>query len=90
MKSRDLNAKDAVRQIAGIATDEEISEFMEGEDRKSVIECAQKRLQELQPKQGQTDEMTRQSADFKQGLQRTKCLTCEDVIKDLRQRGKKI
>ena len=90
MRSRDLNAKDAMRQIAVIATDEELSEFMAGEDRKSVIEYAEKRLLELQPKAGRTDEMTKPSADFKQGLQRTKCITCEDVIKDLRQRGKKI
>ena len=44
------------------------------------------------PKQGEVkDAITKDAADFKEGVQKTKSyVTCEDVIEKMRKEGKKI
>ncbi len=88
MKSKDLNVNDARIKIAEINSREEIDAFMEGEERKTIIDAALKRAEELKgPKQGEVKKITEVKDDFKQGIQRTKIITCEDIARDLRERG---
>ncbi len=89
MKSIDLNVKDAQIKIAELSTAEEIQSFIEGDDRKTVTDAAEKRIHELKgPKQGETGKITKDAGDFKEGIQKTKSvITCGDVLASLRGKG---
>jgi histone H3/H4 len=76
MKSVDFNTKNAPEKITEMTTEEEILAFIEGDERKTVIDAANKKIAELRgPKQGeQTDPITKDAADFKEGIQKTKAV----------------
>jgi hypothetical protein len=42
MKSTDFNAKDAIKEIKEMTSAEEVQAFIEGEERKSVLDAAEK------------------------------------------------
>lgn len=102
MKSTDFNTKDAPDKIREMTTEEEILAFIEGDERKTVTDAANKKILELRGhKQGeQTGPITKDAADFKEGIQKTKAIsdepsarnyvTCEDVLKKMRDQGKEI
>lgn len=76
-------------------TSGEISAFIEGDNRKTVINAADERRKALppsQPKEGEVKgPITKDADDFKGGIQKTKShVTCEDVLKKMRAEGKKI
>lgn len=90
MKSVDFNTKDAPEKIADMLTEEEILAFIEGDERKTVIDAANKKIAELRgPKQGEdTGAITKNTADFKEGIQKTKgVITCEDILEMRREQG---
>ena len=117
--SNDYRAEDAISRIGTMKNIEEIKNFIEGEERKTVVSAAEARIKELSDasqKQGEQKEpITQRTDDFKEGIQRTKSgigdqglgvseetnpqppvaiprsyVTCEDVIKKMREQGKKI
>jgi hypothetical protein len=104
--STTMTAQEAIEAIGAMKSQEEISSFIEGEDRKTVINAAEERRKALPPssKGGEVKgPITQDAADFKEGVQRTKstdvgagpvparsCVTGEDVIKKMRAEGKKI
>jgi len=112
MKSTDFNTKDGPAAILVMTTEDEILAFIAGDERKTVIDAANKKIAELRgPKQGeQASPMTKDASDFKEGIQKTKAVdrnpvsatdtedghgkrtvvTCEDVLKKMRDQGKKI
>lgn len=94
MKSTDFNTKDAPEKIAEMTTGEEILAFIDGDERKTVTDAAQKKIAELRgPKQGQeTDAMTKKTSDFKgSGVEGAKgYVTCEDVLESMRKKGRQI
>ena len=89
MKSTEMNVNNAGIKIAEMESADDITAFIEGDERKTVIDAAMKRKKELTPKEGQSDRMTRDSNGFKKDIQREK-VTGEDVIKKLRDKGYKI
>lgn len=114
MKSTDYNTKDGPEFIVAMTTVEEILAFIEGDERKTVIDAANKRIAEIRgPKQGeQNDPITQKTSDFKaSGVEGTKSdssslttdhsslsfphsprsyVTCEDVLENMRAKGKNI
>ncbi|OGO13273.1 MAG: hypothetical protein A2Y53_00885 [Chloroflexi bacterium RBG_16_47_49] len=93
MPSKDLNIKDAQIKIAEMTSAEEINAFIVGDERKTVLDAAETKIKELKGlKQGeQADAITKDSHDFKEGIQKTKSfVTCEDVIEKMRKEGRKI
>jgi hypothetical protein len=64
---------------------EEICSFISGEERKTVIDAAHKRITQMMDKAGDTGPVTETKADFEEGFQKMKdYITCEDVLKNLR------
>jgi len=93
MKSNDMNVKDAQIKIAEMISAEEINAFIAGDERKTVLDAAAAKIKELAGlKQGeQAGPITKDTHDFKDGVQKTKSfVTCEDVIDKMRKEGKKI
>jgi len=109
MQSTDMNVRDASEKISEMTHINDIIIFIAGDERKTVIDAADKKISELRgPKQGeQTDSLTNPVSDFKDGIQATKdagplnpgildpsnpksYVTCEDVLKRLREKGVKI
>ena len=73
MKSTDFNTKDAPEKIAEMTTEEEILAFIDGDERKTVTDAAQKKIAELRgPKQGEDGPITKKTSDFKAGVEGTK------------------
>ena len=92
-KSTDFNTKDGPEFISVMKDEAEILAFIEGDERKTVIDAANKKIAELRgPKQGeQTGPITQKTAEFKGGVEGTKSfVTCEDVLKKMRAQGKEI
>lgn len=92
-ESTDMNVKDALARITEMNDPVAIQIFVTGDERKTVLDVAHKRVQELRgAKQGeQTGAITQPAADFKEGVQGTKgYVTCEDVLEKLRAKGMKI
>lgn len=96
-KSEELTVIEARDRIKELNSEEEILEFVDGDGRIGVIRAVNKRLSELsdsRPKQGQVTKFTDSSRDFKgpgvEGKKEKGYVTCEDVIKTLRQKGVKI
>jgi hypothetical protein len=90
-----MKAEEAIARIGTFATKEAIEAFMVDEDRKTIIAAATDKLASLQsgkPKAGeQKGPITKDAADFKEGVQKTKSyITGEDVIEKMRKEGKKI
>jgi hypothetical protein len=52
---------------------EEICSSISGDERKTVIDTAHKRIIEMMGKAGETEPITETKADFKKGFKRTKC-----------------
>jgi hypothetical protein len=95
MKSTTMTAQEAIEAIGAMKSQEEISSFIEGEDRKTVINAAEERRKALppsQPKEGEVKgPITQRTSDFKGGVQGAKTyVTCDDVLKAMRSKGKKI
>lgn len=93
MVSINDKAVDAVGAILEMTDIVEISNYIAGDKRATIIEAAKNRIEDLTrpPKQGEIKKITQSTSDFKDGVQRTKgAVTCEDVIKGLRDRGRKI
>jgi hypothetical protein len=104
--STTMTAQEAIEEISKMKNPEEISAFIENEDRKTVINAADERRKALTPssKDGEVKgPITRDTQDFKDGVQKTKdadpksrvpssrsYVTCDDVIKKMRAEGKKI
>jgi hypothetical protein len=90
--SNDYSAEEAIRRIEKMEIEKELLTFTAGEERKTVVAAAETRLAELRPKQGeQKGPITQETSDFKEGIQGAKnYVTCEDVIKKMREQGKKI
>jgi hypothetical protein len=98
-----MNVKDALEKISEMTNVNDILIFIAGDERKTVIDAAEKNIAELRsPKQGE-----QAASDFKEGGQATKdadplnpvpieslhprtYITCEDVLKRLRAEGVKI
>jgi len=76
MQSTDMNVRDASEKISEMSDVNDILIFIAGDERKTVIDAADKKIAELRgPKQGeQTDSITRPAADFKDGIQATKAV----------------
>jgi hypothetical protein len=74
MQSTDMNTRDASEKISEMTNINDITIFIAGDERKTVIDAADKKIAELRgPKQGeQADPITRPAADFKDGIQATK------------------
>jgi hypothetical protein len=89
MKSADFNTKEAPIKIWELMTKEEVQSFIEGDERKTVIDAAAKRIKELTPKEGQDERMTKDSDGFKKDIQREK-VTGNDVLANLRAKGYRI
>lgn len=129
MKSKNMNEVDSIKRIKKINSIEKIDSFIEGDDRTSILDAAEKQKKRLNgsnssngsiesaPKQGeQPGPITQKTSDFKEGIEGTKkagigdqelgvgketnpqppttdtrsYITGEDVIKTLREKGKKI
>jgi hypothetical protein len=97
-KSKDVSIREAQERLPQMETAEEVLSFIEGEERKTVLRPADARLKELgheglklPSKQGETDAVTEEAADFREGVQKEKAhVTCEDVLRKMRAEGKKI
>jgi hypothetical protein len=99
IKSTDLKADEAIQMVGALLTADEVSDFIGGEKRKTVIDAAEERLKALvilpgaassaPTKQGeQAGPITQSTSDFKAGVQRTKSyVTCEDVLERMRSEG---
>jgi hypothetical protein len=92
MPSLDMNVRDAAIKISEMASAEEINAFIEGDERKTVLDAAGAKMKELTSKQGEVKEtITKDTHDFREGVQKTKnYITGEDVINNLRAKGVKI
>lgn len=101
MNSIGMNLRAVSEKISEMTNVNDITIFIAGDERKTVIDAADKKIAELRGlKQGeQTDSITQTSSDFKEGIQATKdseplnprtYITCEDVLKRLRAEGVKI
>lgn len=93
MKSTEVNITQAKAALLELNTFEDITAYIEGEERKTVIEAADKRLKNIMaPKQGeQAEPITKTTDDFKTGVQKTKSyITCEDVLVNLRENGYRV
>lgn len=54
--SIEVNVKEAVEKIRSLPSPEEVSAFVQGDERKTVVDAAQARIKELQaPKQGEVE-----------------------------------
>jgi hypothetical protein len=87
-KSKDMPAAEAISGIGQMNNPDFIVLFTEGDDRKTVLDAAKKRHDAL--KQGQVGNITEETRDFKQGVQGTKLVTCEDIVQSLRDKGREI
>jgi len=74
MQSTDMNVRDASEKISEMTNINDITIFIAGDERKTVIDVADRKIAELRgPKQGeQTDSITQPASDFKDGIQATK------------------
>jgi hypothetical protein len=97
--STTMTGQEAKEAIGAMKSPEEISSFIDGDTRKTVINAAEERRKALTPtsKQGEVKgPITQDAADFKDGVQKTKeadkpkHITGMDVIKKMRAEGKKI
>ena len=79
MKSTEMNVRAVQIKIAEMMDSEEIRSFISGDERKTVIDAAHKRIIEMMGKPasvgkaGETGPITGTKSDFKEGVQRTKC-----------------
>jgi len=103
MKSTEMNVRDAQITIAEMMDPEEIRSFISGDERKTVIDAAHKRIIEMMGKPGETGPITETKSDFKDGVQGVKSdtphsgiripksyVTCENVLKNLRIKAYKV
>ncbi|MEW6115654.1 MAG: hypothetical protein AB1553_01980 [Nitrospirota bacterium] len=88
-KSKEMKGEEALAEIKNMKNPDFIRAFIEGDTRKTVTDAAEAAIKRLtQPKDGEVDKITEETADFKDGIQATKSyVTCEDVIKKMREEG---
>lgn len=103
MKSIEMNVIKAMAKIKGMDSIDEINVFIDGDERKTVIDTASRRIFEIKGlKQGElSGTITQMTSDFKEGFQGTKSetsdikpqtsdksyITGEDVVRGLREKG---
>jgi hypothetical protein len=85
INSRDLKADEAISMFDALATIGEVDAFIEGDERKTVINAAEERRKALTPSMPKGGEVkgpiTEEASDFKAGIQRTKdFVTGGDII----------
>ena len=101
MQSMDYNTKNAAEKISEMEDPALIASFISGDERKTVIDAADKRISDLRgPKEGeQTTPMTEKGGGFKGGISGAKSaeelpprdyVTCEDVLSSIRGKGGRI
>jgi hypothetical protein len=96
-QSTEFNTKDASDMIREMTAIDYVEAFISGDDRKTIIEVAEKRKSDLRflgekPKEGETKGPITQPVDsFKTGVQATKSsISGEDIVAILRAKGHKI
>ena len=98
MKSKDMNTTEAQAEIRAINNPDLLRAFIEGDERKTVIEAGEARLRML-TKQGSADNAPDTQKDFKgSGVEGRKepiqidkdHITISDILPEARKRGMKI